>query len=201
MLSKVRSALSLPQAYKLFWHAVGGASYIRTLVREHVQPAADSRILDIGCGPGQVVPFLGPCEYTGVDISAEYIESARNRFPHASFYCDRVDKYKLPHKSYFDRVIALGVLHHLDDAEALQLFETAHEALKPGGKLVTLDGVFVQGQSAIARELLKRDRGEFVRNEAGYSQMAEKVFSTVKVTIRHNLLRIPYSHIIMEGFR
>lgn len=201
MINKIRSTLSVPQAYKFFWHAVGGANYIRTMVGEHIQPTTPCRVLDIGCGPGTVVPYLGGCEYTGIDISADYIESARSRFPQASFHCDRVNSYKLPESSYFDRVLALGVVHHLDDDEALQLFETAHAALKPGGKLVTLDGVFVQGQSHIERLLLKRDRGEFVRDEKGYSQMANKIFSTVKVTIRHDLLRVPYSHIIMECIR
>lgn len=201
MINAIRSALSLPMAYQLFWDTVGGRRYMSTLVAEHIKPAANCRILDIGCGPGTAIPYLGACDYTGLDISSDYIKSARSRFPQASFHCDRVNSYKLPQNSYFDRVLALGVVHHLDDDEALQLFETAHTALKPGGKLVTLDGVFVQGQSLIARLLLKRDRGEFVRDEKGYSQMAKKIFSTVKVTVRHDLLRVPYSHIIMECIR
>jgi cyclopropane fatty-acyl-phospholipid synthase-like methyltransferase len=36
--------------------------------------------------------------------------------------------------SHFDIVLAIGVLHHLDDAEVLQLFKIAHAALKNGGE-------------------------------------------------------------------
>ena len=103
--------------------------------------------------------------------------------------------------SYFDVALALGVVHHLDDAEARQLFQTAHDALRPGGKLVTLDGVFAPHQSAVARYLVRRDRGKFVRSEEGYVQIASQVFSAVKATLRHDLLRIPYTHIIMECVR
>lgn len=174
---------------------------MKTLIEEHIRPTGNCRILDMGCGPGTAVPYLGICEYTGIDMSADYVESARRQFPSATFHCNQVNKYRLPQSSYFDLVLALGLVHHLDDDEALQLFETAHAALKPGGKLVTLDGVFVQGQSLIARLLLKRDRGEFVRDEKAYSQMSEKIFSTVKITVRHDLLRVPYSHIIMECIR
>jgi len=38
MINRIRSALSVPQAYQLFWHAVAGPRYIRTLVEEHIRP-------------------------------------------------------------------------------------------------------------------------------------------------------------------
>ena len=81
------------------------------------------------------------------------------------------------------------------------MFQIAHDALKPGGKLVTLDGVWSKGQSAGARALLARDRGQFIRNEESYLRIASKAFDNVKVSIRHDLLRIPYTHIIMECIR
>jgi cyclopropane fatty-acyl-phospholipid synthase-like methyltransferase len=169
-----------------------------TLIAEHIKPTANCRILDIGCGPGTAIPYLGACDYTGLDMSEDYVESARKRFPAATFHCNRVNQYQPAANSKFDRALALGVVHHLDDAEALRLFETAYEVLKPGGRLITVDGVFEEGQSRIARFLLQRDRGEFVRCERQYRKIAEKVFPSVVVRIRHDLIRIPYSHIVME---
>ncbi len=43
----------------------------------------------------------------------------------------------------------------------------ARAALRPGGRLVTADGCYLDGQSRIARLLLKMDRGRHVRTEAG----------------------------------
>ena len=53
-------------------------------------------------------------------------------------------------------VLAIGVVHHLDDAEAVKLFQLAHAALKSGGRLVTMDGCYVPKQSRVARHLLAR---------------------------------------------
>ena len=107
----------------------------------------------------------------------------------------------LVERDYFDIVLALGVLHHLDDNEALTLFQIAHDAMKPGGRLVTIDGVWTDDQSHIVKYLLSRDRGRFVRSEAGYKELAAKVFSNIESSVRHDLLRIPYSLMILKCVR
>ena len=201
MTAGVRSVLSLPGAYRWFWKAIGGPACIKRYVEEYVRPQPGCRILDIGCGPGTVAPYFPDTEYVGFDSSPQYIEAARRQFPRLTFVCARVSEYQPPQRSYFDVALALGVVHHLDDAEARQLFQMAHDALRPGGKLVTLDGVLAPHQSAVARYLVGRDRGKFVRSEEGYVQIASRVFPTVQATVRHDLLRIPYTHIIMECVR
>jgi SAM-dependent methyltransferase len=137
----------------------------------------------------------------GFDASSEYIEQARRRFPGAKFICERVSEYTLPEREYFDLVLALGILHHLDDAEALQLFRIAHDALKPGGRLITLDGVWTDDQSRAARYIQARDRGQYIRKEGAYVDLAQQVFPSVRSDIRHDLLRIPYSHVILQCAR
>lgn len=196
----VRSVLSFPGAYRWFWKAIGGPAYIKRYVEEYVKPQPGCRILDIGCGPGTVVSYFPDTEYVGFDSSPQYIEAARQQFPRATFVCARVSEYQ-PQRAYFDVALALGVVHHLDDAEALQLFQMAHDALRQGGRLVTLDGVFAPRQSAAARYLVRHDRGKFVRSEDGYVRIASRIFPAVKATVRHDLLRIPYTHIILECVR
>jgi SAM-dependent methyltransferase len=201
MIRTIRSVLAVPQAYQLFWNVIGGPARSRILVTDYIRPKAGDRILEIGCGPGTIVPYLPAAEYVGFDASSEYVELARRRFPQARFVCERVSEFTLTERSYFDIVLALGIVHHLDDPEARQLFQIAHDALKPGGKLVTLDGVWTNDQSAAARALLARDRGEFVRSEEAYVKLASHAFDNVKASIRHDLLRIPYTHIILECIR
>ena len=104
---------------------------------------------------------LPPSDYLGFDLSPEYIELAKKRFQNPRFICERVSQFSLANEQSFDLVLALGIVHHLEDAEARQLFQIAHDALKPGGKLLTLDGVRADGQSTAARWLLARDRGEY----------------------------------------
>ena len=201
MISTIRSVLAVPQAYQLYWTLIGGAGRSRILVEEYIRCKPGDRILEIGCGPGTIVPYLPDSEYVGFDANPYYIRKARKRFPQAQFICDRVSSYTLPHEEHFDIVLALGIVHHLDDAEAGQLFRTAHHALKPGGKLVTLDGVWTSGQSAATRYLLSRDRGRFIRSQDAYVELAAGVFQKVRASIRPDLLRIPYTHIILECVR
>jgi len=201
MFQSLRSVLAIPAAYNLWWNVVGGPGFAKVLVREYLQPQVGARILEIGCGPGTIVGYLPRVEYLGFDLSSKYIEAARKRFPRAQFVCERVREFSLAKHQSFDAVLALGILHHLDDEEAKQLFQIAHDALRSGGKLITLDGVWTSDQSGTARWLLARDRGENVRSEAEYIKIASEVFVNVRPIVRHDLLRIPYTHLILECFR
>jgi SAM-dependent methyltransferase len=201
MIETVRSVLSYSWAYQSFWRAVGGGERNRVLLREYIRPKIEDRVLDIGCGPGTMVPYLQCAEYVGLDASSEYVDKARRRFPQARFICQRVGRHDLVERSYFDIVLALGVLHHLDDEEALALFQIAYDAMKPGARLITIDGVWTDDQSRAVKYLLSRDRGRFVRSEAGYRNIASKVFPNIESSIRHDLLRIPYTVLILKCVR
>jgi SAM-dependent methyltransferase len=201
MIEFIRSLLALPQAYQVFFNVIGAPERSRTLVRDYIRPKPGDRILEIGCGPGTIVPYLPKTEYVGFDVSQEYVDQARGRFPDSKFVCDRVSEFTLPNREYFDIVLALGILHHLDDTEALQLFRIAHGALRTGGKLVTLDGVWTDDQSRAARYVQSRDRGQYIRDEKGYVNLAAQVFTVIRPSIHHKLLRIPYTHIILECSR
>ena len=64
-----------------------------------------------------------------------------------------------------------------------------------------MDGVYTEDQSSAARFFLDRDRGTFIRSEEQYRELASSVFHTVKSSIRHDLLRIPYTQIFLQCIR
>jgi SAM-dependent methyltransferase len=196
----IRSILAVPSIYKLFGYLIGFPRGRRLLVNHYVCPQQGDRVLDIGCGPGAMFPYLPNVEYVGFDASEDYIQAAKEQYGNrATFYCDQVNAETITKHSEFDLVLAIGILHHLDDTEAFQLCHLAKSALKPGGRFITFDGCYVSGQSPIAHYLLNRDRGQNVRDRQGYTKIVSQVFSKdVVVTIREDLLRIPYTHIILE---
>jgi SAM-dependent methyltransferase len=191
--------LGLPSAYRLFSRLVGGNVW-RVYLDEYVKPTHSERILDIGCGPADILSYLPDADYTGVDISREYVEAAKKRFKgKGRFLCHDVGLFTLEQeRGTFDLVLATGVLHHLDDERALKLFELAHLALSPNGRLITYDGCYVDGQSPIARWLLRNDRGKYIRVPQQYEQLAARKFSKIDLNLRQDLLRVPYSHLIMR---
>jgi SAM-dependent methyltransferase len=202
MIELIRPILDRPFFYE-FYHLLIGANYrSRVLVAEYIRPTPQDRILDIGCGPGNMLPFLPECHYTGFDANESYIKSARERYGHrGEFVCERVSHHSVQQFSAFDVVLALGLIHHLDDSEAKDLFRLGYTALKPGGRMITNDGCYMPGQSSAKRYLLSRDRGQYVRTENQYLELAREYFDEIKPNIREDVLRIPYTHLILECTR
>jgi SAM-dependent methyltransferase len=202
MIEYIRPILDRPFFYELHNTLIGAKHRSRILVRDYVRPKQGDRILDIGCGPGNMFPYFTGCRYRGVDMNPDYIERAKARFgQQAEFSCQRVSEQTVHELGEFDIVLALALLHHLDDSEADDLFRLGYAALKPGGRMITMDGCYLPKQSRIERYLLDSDRGRFVRTEEEYLKLAHLRFSQVRPHLQPRLLRIPYTHIFMECVR
>lgn len=198
----MRGVLSDPRLYRLFQRLLGGESSARRIVDEYVGLEPGGSVLDLGCGPAELLELLPSAgHYLGVDLSQAYVEAARARYGArgAEFLCADLAAAPLDlGERRFDVAIAAGLLHHLDDRGVATVLETAVRALRPDGHLVTIDTVVEEsGQPRIARRLAKMDRGEHVRPLAAYEKLAATRFASVRATLRHDLLRIPYSHAIM----
>jgi SAM-dependent methyltransferase len=91
----VRHLLSRPSVYDFFQNLVGVTASRDRWVRDFVKPFPGARILDIGCGTGEIRRHLPEAiDYLGFDLSEAYIASARKR--HGSlgrFECRRVEDF------------------------------------------------------------------------------------------------------------
>jgi len=198
--SGIRAVLSHPVVYET-WQSVLGAKRKHHIIRDdYIRPFSGMRIFDIGCGPAQALEHLDDVKYFGVDLSAEYIEKAKEvHGDKGEFAVESADTIADSDRK-FDLVMALGLLHHLEDEQCLALFETAKKALDKGGRVLTFDGVYTDEQSKAAKYFLSKDRGQNVRDAQGYIKLANEVFGAENVVshIRSDMTRIPYTHIIME---
>jgi cyclopropane fatty-acyl-phospholipid synthase-like methyltransferase len=193
-----RSLLRLPAAYNLHSRVAAPESRKRSFVERILKPKPGSRVLDIGCGTARILKYMPDVIYTGFDLSWEYVEEAKRSYGgNATFYHRRLTREVVADCEPFDLVTAIGVVHHLDDAETELLFSVAHSALAVGGRLVTCDGAFIPGQNPIAHLLLKLDRGRFIRQPSRYEHLARRIFSEVTVTTHDDLNLYPYSHCVM----
>jgi cyclopropane fatty-acyl-phospholipid synthase-like methyltransferase len=195
-----RNFLAIPALYRSFANLVAGPDARRRVISEFLKIKSGDKVLDVGCGPGDMLQLLSDINYCGIDISPEYIAAARARHGSKGRFVVRsvTDKTSFEDLGKFDLVMAIAIIHHLNDAEASSLFRAAKAVLNPGGRLVTLDNVFITEQSAAARWIIKLDRGNYVRTKDEYFAIADRHFQNVSVTILHDLLRIPYTHIIMD---
>lgn len=192
----LRSVLAHPLVYRIFSGTIMRDKGFWPDIAAGIAPG--STILDLGCGPGRILDYLPDVRYTGVDISESYIEAARSRYGDRAEFAVGDATYVDFDDSNFDLVMAIGLLHHLPDEGVRRVIAAATRALKPGGRLITFDGCYVKGQHPLARALLNLDRGEFVRTESAYLNLVDGCFLKVEPRVRHDLLRVPYTHLILN---
>jgi dTDP-4-amino-4,6-dideoxygalactose transaminase len=156
------------------------------------------KVLDVGCGPADILDYLPDVDYWGFDISRDYISQACQRFgTRGKFHCKQLQMTDFEGMPLFDVVLAIGLLHHLDDSVAINVMQLASKALKADGSLLTIDPCLDSSQNPIARFLVRNDRGRNVRDKAGYEAIAKAVFGSPRVEVRHKAW-IPYTLCFME---
>lgn len=128
---------------------LAGVGRIHERLLDRADPQRGQRILEIGCGTGNLLTALGR---RGLDIAAVGIDpdpaalgrarrkAARRRLP-IRFEQAFAGALPLPDAG-FDRVLSAFMLHHLDEAGRLGALREARRVLRPGGQLhiVDIDG-------------------------------------------------------------
>src|SRR6266478_6579280 len=149
--------LSLPSVYRLFRTIVQGDG-CRVYVSEYVRPVPGEKVLDIGCGPGDILENVPAVDYLGFDINPKYVEAAQKRFGRRGrFFCGDVGLTAIDQEAAsFDLVLATGVLHHLDDNHAVSLFNLARRTREAGGAGLST-GEVVRPSRSFADSLHARD--------------------------------------------
>jgi ubiquinone/menaquinone biosynthesis C-methylase UbiE len=135
------------QAYSrngAFVHQLAGG------VLELLAARAGERILDLGCGDGQLTQRIVAtgASVTGVDASASMVRAARS----SGLTVDQASAEALPYAdASFDAVFSNAALHWVRDQNAM--LAEVHRVLKPGGRFVAEMGG--QGNIAAIRTALQ----------------------------------------------
>ena len=198
-LSIKNKILSYSLFYKIFQNLVSEKGSRKKFVDNFLKPFSGMKMVDFGCGPGSIIKYLpNHMEYVGVDIEKNYIDSAKKKYSkRGTFICEDIASFSSKKRNYFDIALASGVLHHLDDDKSIKLLKSAKSILKPGGRLVTLDNVYINNQNLFARYLIDMDRGCNVRTLDQYMRIGHTVFSKIDYCVIHDLLWVPYTHLVM----
>jgi len=197
----LRAALSSAAVYQGLQDLLGGRRFQRRLIRDHVRPTPGLRLLDIGCGTGAILEHVpAGVDYHGFDLSERYVAAARRQWgARGQFWQASVEEAPGLAGGRFDRALAVGVLHHLDDDGARRLAGFAAAALADDGALVTYDPAITSATSCAARFLIERDRGQNVRTPDAYAALLRTAFAEVTVVEVAGHLRIPYTACIITA--
>jgi SAM-dependent methyltransferase len=187
--------LAHPLFYEAVQHAVGARRWLTAFVRDAVKPGGGDKVLDIGCGPGALLGELPESTtYVGLDRNPSYIAFARRKYgSRGSFIQDDVSNFARHGLADFDVAVAIGLLHHIDDAAASHLLETIRFILRPGGRFVTADPTYFVGQNRLIRFVMSKDRGRHVRDVEHYRRLIVRQFTDLSVSVDSRLVPFPRS--------
>jgi SAM-dependent methyltransferase len=166
----------------------GGIPYYKWVIEFGVNKKG-AKILDLGCGPADIMRFLKgdkPDYYYGVDISDEYLDTARKTLSELNIQNDIevIDLSQLGHSEkinnylidkinllQINKVLLIGVIHHLTDEAVLSTLELL-------SRCPTIQEIYTQDivsdMNPINDFFVKLDRGEYIRQEAAYSELLLK---------------------------
>lgn len=92
-----------------------------------------SRVLDVGCGAGELLSAIGGAGSVGIEISPELVEAARQRYPELDVRVVDVEHGPLP-EGPFDTIVLSDAIGMLDDIQ--QTLERLRPLLASNGRLI-----------------------------------------------------------------
>jgi SAM-dependent methyltransferase len=197
------SPFASPLVYEVFHHLIGARRWLKGFARDVIRARDGDRVLDVGCGSGVLLGCLPETtSYVGFDRNEAHIERARRTYRgRGEFICDDVGNFASHALAPADVAVAVGILHHLDDELASSLLRAMARALKPGGRLVTVDPCFHPRQSPIQRFIVSNDRGMHVRPFERYVDLCGAVFRDANATFEQGHFPFPHSICVMQATR
>jgi SAM-dependent methyltransferase len=143
---------------KHFWH-IGRKKIILDILQKNIKDLSNSRMLEIGCGNGNVLAYLKQHNVIieGCDIFMESLRFCRRRLPSVPLY--QADILSLPFLNEFDIVGLFDILEHIEHDEKALL--EVGQTLKSGGKLIL---------TVPAHKFLRGYFDEYSRHKRRYSK-------------------------------
>ena len=191
--NQIYNFINNPVIYKIIQGIMSGTSLRNSIIKKNIKKS-NLKILDIGCGPAQILEHIPQCDYYGYDIDRRFIQYAKKKYHQKNyhFYCKKFNKTELKKLPKFDFIIFFGILHHLSNKEVHEILKLCKKIMKKNSKLLTEDPILIENQNVIAKFLIKKDRGLNVRNKQEYINLLKKHFKKIKNKVTHQYF-IPYT--------
>jgi ubiquinone/menaquinone biosynthesis C-methylase UbiE len=145
--------------------------------KEKRKPEATMKLLDIGCGTGNLAIHLQEeigCEVTGVDPVQTNVEKARLKSSSVMFTVQSAEELSFE-DNVFDFAVSLKALHEIPNQK--KALGESHRVLKAGGKLFIIDWIGGAPQTSShghAKKYFSPQRLEVALSEAGFTDSSIK---------------------------
>ena len=114
------------------WRGWGGYYHRRIVNIFQLLVPSGQRVLELGCGQGDLLNALRPATGVGIDFSEEMIRRARVRHPHLEFI--QADVHRLTLSAPFDFIIISDLVNDLWDVQ--QVFQELQKVVSPQTRIL-----------------------------------------------------------------
>jgi demethylmenaquinone methyltransferase/2-methoxy-6-polyprenyl-1,4-benzoquinol methylase/phosphoethanolamine N-methyltransferase len=158
--------------------SLGKARAIRKATVELAQIKPGDRVLDVGCGTGDLTiaakALAGPTgEVYGTDASPKMIDMAQQKAARAgvdvTFQTDLIENITFP-DNQFDVVLSSLMMHHLPDDLKREGLAEIYRVLKPGGRILIVDM-----ESSSSGSVFQRFSDLMIQLHGGHAAMQNNV--------------------------
>jgi hypothetical protein len=160
-------------------------------VLERLLAPGGRNVLDIGCGPGQLVRALAGlgARPIGLEVSEQQLAVARaeDGGAGARYLVGRAEALPLPDNS-LDAVVFMRSLHHVPVAEQFPALVEACRVLRPGGQVYVAEplpeGSYFELMSLVEDERVVRAAAQLAVGEAGRAGLTAEARTEYEVLSR-----------------
>ena len=123
----------------------GGLDTLRSRALDSLGLKEGDRVLELGCGPGDVTAELirRGARVHAIDSSNDMLRVAAKRAPHATF--EKGDVRSFTSHGTYDVVLIFFVLHELPTGDVKDVIDRAAGVLEAGGRLAIVDHAIPSG--------------------------------------------------------
>ena len=164
--------LNNPFVYNLVQLGLGMNFY--SVAAKKIETVKEKSILEIGCGTGELLKFMSPKKYLGIDISGDYLKKAETTFGNKNIKFQKADALNLPKiNRKFDLVLLVNFIHHLNDKELEKVLKKIKKNINYN-KFILIDSRPSAGP--FTRLLEDGDLGEYFRSLEEIKRLTSKYF-------------------------
>lgn len=154
-----------------------------------------SRILDIGCGTGNLLGELKEDkELIGIDQSLEMLIIAKNKYPNLTLKMGNFLDESYDDKQV-DIIVSTYAFHHLQGEEKIEALDKMVKALSPRGKIIIGDLMFENEE----QRQKKKDYYKSIGREDLWEIIEDEYYSDVEALknyAKERKLKFYYNHVI-----
>jgi SAM-dependent methyltransferase len=207
-VSAESKASAFTQARRAFWDAFAAEAWqrwrgLRAYYHQRLSEVygflipPGRKVLEIGCGQGDLLASVRPARGVGIDFSEQMLAQGRKRYPQLEFHCDDAHTFDLGEK--FDYVICSDLFNDVWDVQAIMENIARHS--HPDTRIVLNSYSRVWEQPRRLAEFLGLAKRQLTQNWITAKDLENLLYLSGYETIRTSAeILLPVRLPLLDGF-